>query len=134
MSIVEEFQLKIYETLKNNNSLNALVQNIYYAFPQDKEYPFIYLNYTNITKTMFHNISRFQIKLEALLFIKGFNPKTSNDIIEELKNAMMFPNINLNLAEIISIQNQDIEYQKANDLITHKITSHFIITLQEKIV
>lgn len=134
MNIIEEFQLQIHRILKDDDELKKLVKHIYFSLPKDAAYPFICLNYDAINKVMLHNIARLNIKFEALLFVKGFNPQVFNKIIEALKNALSSDQFKLNLSEVISIQNHDIEYQNASDFITHKITVKFTITLQGKIL
>lgn len=133
MNIIEEFQTKAYKALKSDEKLKSLVSDIYYSISDNRKYPFICINYTKITKILLHNIARFQIKLELLLFIENFNPAMSNDIMQRATDLLIEGKLPLNLADIISIDNVNIDYQIANDLITNKITSHFIVNLQQKI-
>ncbi|MCF8462424.1 MAG: hypothetical protein K9G11_00760 [Rickettsiaceae bacterium] len=135
LEIAEEFYLKLYESLKSNIKLQDHDCRVYVKAPKEAKYPFLTINYRNVTWKNLHDIAQYELEIDFNLFIK------SNNAISIATN--IFKIVSQNIIEVIgdfadldviAFHGSNLLFELSKDLLVDKIVNKFQITLQEKIV
>lgn len=133
LNFIYHFQLKIHQTLSENEKLKEQVKAIHLTTIADGIYPFILVNLVKIDDKSKLPQFIYSVDFEICIFSRDKNKK-SLLFISDLVNELMIPkNLIFQGYHIAGVKLNDLVFDEARDLVHNKLTMKYKSLLKKEL-
>ena len=133
LTFINDFQNQIYESLSNDQDINAIIKKIYIGSVQDGQSPFLLITITKADYLSIHKVALYAIEFQISVYAKDQNHHVltilSDLIIKNLSNIKKL----FNHYSIDGIKARNIIFDTAKDLVLNRLVIHYKSIIKKEI-
>lgn len=133
LNFIYNFQLKIHQTLSENENLKLHIKEIYLSTIQDGAYPFILVNLLKIADKSKFAQTIYSVDFELCIFSRDKNKKNLLQISDLINGIIIPKNLAFGGYNIAGVKLNDLTFDEAKDLVHNKLTMHYKSMLKKEL-
>ena len=129
---IHNFQNQLYSILDGNAEIKNSIKKIYFGAVQDGRCPFLLINITKAEDLSRHLEFIYSINFQISAYAKDRNHQLLVNLADKIVKLLANHNISFDDYFIAGIKAKDIEFSKAKDLITNKLTINYSVLIKKE--
>ncbi|MDC0865195.1 DUF3168 domain-containing protein [Rickettsiaceae bacterium] len=132
LTFIYNFQNQLCSILDGNNEIRNLVRRIYFGAVQDGGCPFLLINIIKAEDLSRHAEFIYSVDFQISAYARDHNHQLLSTLADKIVKLLANRNINFEGYSVAGIKAKDIEFDKARDLVTNKLTINYSALLQKE--
>jgi len=129
---IYNFQNQLYSILDGNHEIKNSIRKIYFGAVQDGRCPFLLINITKAEDLSRHLEFIYSVDFQISAFARDHNHQLLVKLADKIIKLLANSNVNFEGYSIAGIKAKDIEFSKARDLITNKLTINYSALIKKE--
>ena len=130
-SFIQDFKVQVFEILASCSGITSKIDKIYIGAVQDAKYPFLLIDFNQISDHSKYGNGIYHIEFQVSIFIRDKVQKGLTSLLNEVTETLIAPKFKVTNYTVAGLKTSGVQFEQAVDLITTKLSIKFKALIKE---